>query len=96
MLDLGPLATELGIDPYHVQLTVERLHRRRFLIAPFIEPGTAGGAELTEKGLRWLLDREDGRPSETPVALQPATERVRAEDEASRLPRAQVYGPRRP
>ena len=60
--------------------------------APFIEPGTAGGAELTEKGLRWLLAQEGGKPSEVPVALKPAKERVRAEAEAARLPRAQVYG----
>lgn len=93
-VDLAPLATELGVDPYEVQLTVERLHRRRLLIAPFIEPGTAGGAELTEKGLRWLLEREGGKPSEPPVALQKAKGRVRSEDEAARLPRAQVYGTR--
>jgi hypothetical protein len=93
-VDLAPLATELEVDPYQVQLAVERLHRRRLLIAPFIEPGTAGGAELTEEGLRWLLEREGGKPSEPPVALQPATDRVRAEDEAARLPRAQVYGRR--
>jgi len=94
-VDLAPLAAELGVDPYRVQLAVERLHRRRLLIAPFIEPGTAGGAELTEEGLRWLLEREGGSPHEPPVALQPARGRVRAEDDAARLPRAQVYGPRR-
>jgi len=94
-VDLAPLAVELGVDPYEMQLAVERLHRRRLLIAPFIEPGTAGGAELTEKGLRWLLDRAGGKSSELPVALQPAKGRVRTEDEAARLPRAQVYGTRR-
>ncbi len=57
-----------------------------------MEPGTAGGAELTEKGLRWLIAREGGKPSEVPAALQPAKKRVRAEAEAARLPRAQVYG----
>lgn len=94
-IDLGPVASELGVDPYAVQLVVERLHRRGLVIAPFIEPGSAGGAELTEKGLRWLLEREGGKPQEPPVALRPATDRVRAEDEAARLPRAQVYGPRK-
>jgi hypothetical protein len=94
-VDLGPLAEELKLDPYVMQLAVERLHRRRMLIAPFIEPGTAGGAELTEKGLRWLIQQEGGKPSETPVLLQRATDRVRAEDEAARLPRSQVYGVRR-
>jgi hypothetical protein len=94
-IDLAPVAVELGVDPFVVQLAVERLHSRRLLIAPFIEPGTAGGAELTEKGLRWLIEQEGGAPAEVPVALQPAKERVRAEAEAARLPRAQVYGPRR-
>jgi hypothetical protein len=94
-VDLSPLAAELEVDPFQVQLEVERLHQRGMLIAPFIEPGTAGGAELTEKGLRWLIDYEGGKPSEVPVLLQQATDRVRAEDEAARLPRAQVYG-RRP
>lgn len=94
-VDLAPLAAERGIEPFTMQLAVERLHRRRLLQAPFIEPGTAGGAELTERGLRWLIAREGGTPAETPVALQPATKRVRAESEAARLPRAQVYGVRR-
>jgi len=94
-VDLTPLAEELGCDPFAMQLTVERLARRRVLNAPFIEPGTAGGAELTEVGLRWLIRREGGTPADVPVALQPAAERVRASDEAARLPRAQVYGPRR-
>jgi hypothetical protein len=92
VVDLQPLAEELRIDPFAVQLAVEGLQRRRLVIAPFIEPGRAGGAQLTEKGLRWLIAREGGRPREMPVALQPATERVRAEEEAARLPRAQVYG----
>ena len=95
VVELGPIAAELGKDPYEVQLEVERLHARRLLIAPFIEPGMAGGAELTENGLRWLLARHGGRPPEPPVALQPASGRVRAEDEAARLPRSQVYGARR-
>ncbi|MDP9271619.1 MAG: hypothetical protein M3P14_11730 [Chloroflexota bacterium] len=94
-VELGPVASELGLEPHAVQLVVERLHRRGLVIAPFIEPGTAGGAELTEKGLGWLLEREGGKPPEPPVALRPATDRVRAEDEAARLPRAQVYGPRK-
>jgi hypothetical protein len=94
-LDLGPLAADLGVDPIGMQLAVERLHARRMVVAPFIEPGRAGGAELTAVGLRWLIAREGGKPEDTPVAFQPATGRVRAEDEAARLPRAQVYGVRR-
>jgi hypothetical protein len=42
--------------------------------------------------LRWLIAREGGSPADTPVALRPASQRVRAEDEAARLPRAEVYG----
>jgi hypothetical protein len=91
-VDLLPLADELGVDPYRLQLAVEDLGRRRMVVVPFIEPGTAGGATLTARGLRWLLAREGGKPADQPVALKPATERVRAEDEAARLPRAQVYG----
>lgn len=91
-VDLAPLADELGTDPYRVQLAVESLHRRRMVVAPFIEPGSAGGATLTSVGNRWLIEREGGSPSDTPVALKPAEERVRAQDEAGRLPRAQVYG----
>ncbi len=94
-VDLAPLAAELGIEPFAMQLAVERLHRRRLLNAPFIEPGTAGGAELTEQGNRWLIEREGGKPADAPVALKPARKRVRAESEAARLPRAQVYGVRR-
>lgn len=90
------LAAELEIEPQALQLTVERLHRRRLLIAPFVEPGEAGGAILTEVGLAWLIAHEGGRPRDVPVALQSATARVRAEDEAARLPRAQVYGIRSP
>ena len=91
-VDLAPLATELGVDPYRLQLAVEDLHRRRMVVAPFIEPGVAGGATLTQVGLRWLLKREGGKPADVPEALKPAKDRVRAEDEASRLPRAEVYG----
>jgi hypothetical protein len=91
-VDLGPLAEELELDPYRVQLAVEALAARKMVVAPFIEPGTAGGATLTAVGLRWLIDREGGTPADVPVAIQPATERIRAEDEAARLPRAQVYG----
>jgi hypothetical protein len=89
---LDALAGELKIEPQALQLLVERLHRRRLLIAPFVEPGEAGGAILTEVGLAWLIAHEGGRPRDVPVALQQATGRVRAEDEAARLPRAQVYG----
>jgi hypothetical protein len=94
-LDLAPLAADLGVDPVAMQLAVERLHARRMVVAPFIEPGRAGGAELTAVGLRWLIAREGGKPKDVPVAFQPAKGRVRAEDEAARLPRAQVYGARR-
>jgi len=94
-VDLSPLADELALDPYRLQLAVERLGRRGMVVVPFIEPGSAGGATLTAIGLRWLIDREGGSPADTPVALQVANERVRAEDEAARLPRAQVYGVKR-
>jgi hypothetical protein len=91
-VDLLPLAEELGVDPYAVQLAIEDLGRRRMVVVPFIEPGSAGGATLTAVGLRWLLEREGGSPADLPVALEPARTRVRPEDEAARLPRAQVYG----
>ena len=58
--DLAELAAETGIEPEALQITVERLHRRRLLIAPFIEPSRAGGAKLTSEGLRWLIAREGG------------------------------------
>ncbi len=93
-VDLSPLADELAVDPYRLQLAVEDLGRRGMVVIPFIEPGSAGGATLTAIGLRWLISREGGSPADTPVALKVATERVRAEDEAARLPRAQVYGVR--
>lgn len=89
---LDTLAVELDVEPQAVQLAVERLHRRRLLIAPFVEPGQAGGAQLTQVGLAWLIAHEGGTPRDVPVAFQPASGRVRAEDEAARLPRAQVYG----
>ena len=94
-LDLAPLAADLGVDPVTMQLAVERLHQRRMVVAPFIEPGRAGGAELTNVGLRWLIAREGGKPKDVPVAFQPAKGRVRAQDEAARLPRAEVYGVKR-
>lgn len=94
-LDLAPLAAQLGVDPVAMQLAVERLQQRRMVVTPFIEPGRAGGAELTAVGLRWLIAREGGKPHDKPVAFQPAKGRVRAQDEAARLPRAQVYGVRR-
>jgi hypothetical protein len=94
-VDLGPLAESSGIDPFAMQLAVERLAGRRMVVVPFIEPGTAGGAILAEGGLRWLIAREGGRPKDTPVAFKPAKAHVRAGDEAARLPRAQVYGVRR-
>jgi hypothetical protein len=92
VVDLQPLADELKADPYRFQLAVEDLGRRRMVVVPFIEPGTAGGAELTQVGLLWLLEREGGKPADTPDALKLAKKRVRAEDEAARLPRAKVYG----
>ena len=95
VVDLAPLAAELSIDPFSMQLAVERLHRRRMLVAPFIEPGTAGGAELAQGGLDWLIAREGGKPKDTPVAYRPATGHVRVQEEAKRLPRAEVYGVRR-
>jgi hypothetical protein len=95
VVDLTPLAAELSIDPFSMQLAVERLHRRRMVVAPFIEPGTAGGAELAQGGLDWLIAREGGKPKDTPVAYQLATGHVRIQEEAARLPRAQVYGVRR-
>ena len=94
-VDLSPLANELEVDPYRMQLLVERLGRQGMVVVPFIEPGTAGGATLTEKGLRWLIAREGGKPADVPVAFKPARDRVRAEDEAARLPRAHVYGVRK-
>ena len=94
-VDLGPLADELAVDPPRIQLALERLAWRRMVTLPFIEPGTAGGAELTESGLRWLIAREGGKPADVPIAFQPAAQRVRSEDEAARLPRADVYGTKR-
>ena len=95
VVELTPLAIELGMDPRALQIELERLGRRGFVVLPFIEPGLGGGAELTQKGLAWLIAYEGGKPKDVPVALQPAKSRVRAEDEAARLPRAQVYGPGR-
>ena len=92
VVDLAPLADQLGAEPVAVQLAVERLHARRMVVAPFIEPGRAGGAELTNVGLTWLIAREGGKPKDVPVAFKPAKGRVRAQDEAARLPRAEVYG----
>jgi hypothetical protein len=94
-LDLAPLAAELGVDPVTMQLAVERLHARRMVVAPFIEPGRAGGAELTNVGLRWLIAREGGKPRDLPVAFQPSKKPIRVQEEARRLPRAQVYGVKR-
>lgn len=93
-VELSPLADELKVDAFRTQLLVERLGRQGMVVVPFIEPGTAGGATLTGKGLRWLIAREGGTPADVPVAFKPAHEPVRAGDEAARLPRAQVYGVR--
>ncbi len=94
-LDLAPLAAELGVDAVAMQLAVERLHARRMVVAPFIEPGRAGGAELTAVGLRWLIAREGGKPKDVPVAFQPSKKPIRVQEEARRLPRAEVYGVKR-
>lgn len=91
-VDLLPLAEQLGLEPFKVQLAVERLGQRRMVVVPFIEPGPAGGGTLTEVGLRWLIEHEGGKPKDVPVAYKLATDHVRAADEAARLPRAQVYG----
>jgi hypothetical protein len=91
-VDLTPLADELGMPPFALQVEVERLGRRGLLNLPFIEPGAGGGAELTQKGAAWLIAHEGGRPKDVPTALKVATGRVRAEEEAARLPRAEVYG----
>jgi hypothetical protein len=92
VVELTPLAEELKMPPEAVQLELERLARRGLVVLPFIEPGAAGGAELAQSGLEWLIAYEGGRPKDVPVALQPAKRRVRAENEAARLPRADVYG----
>ena len=94
-VELGPLAEQLGVAPDEMQLAAERLERRGFIVTPFILPERAGAGTLTEVGLRWLLEREGGRPADVPVAYQKADKPVRAADEAARLPRAQVYGIRR-
>jgi hypothetical protein len=75
-----------------MQLAVEDLAQRRMVVAPFIEPGTAGGATLTAIGLRWLIAREGGSPADEPATLKIARKHVRAADEAARLPRSEVYG----
>lgn len=92
VVELTPLAEELGMQPHALQLEVERLASRGFLVVPFIEPGAGGGAQLAQKGLEWLIAREGGRPKDVPVALKRAKKHVRAQDEAARLPRADVYG----
>lgn len=92
-VDLAPLAKDLGVDPLAMQLLVERLARRGLLTLPFIEPSTAGGGELTERGLAWLIRHEGGTPVDVPVLLQPAT--TQTAHQGARLPRAQVYGPGR-
>ena len=91
-VELGPLAEELGIAPDEMQLAARRLHTRGMIVAPFVLPERAGAGTLTQVGLRWLIDREGGRPADIPVAYQKAGDHIRAADEAARLPRAQVYG----
>ncbi len=95
VVELTPLATELGMDPQALQVELERLGQRGFVVLPFIEPGVGGGAELPRRGSRWLIAHEGGKPKDVPVALKPAKDHVRAKDEAARLPRAEVYGPGR-
>jgi hypothetical protein len=92
VVELTPLAGELGMQPHALQLEVERLASRGFLVLPFIEPGAGGGAQLAQKGLEWLIAHEGGRPKDVPVALKRARKHVRPQDEATRLPRADVYG----
>jgi hypothetical protein len=91
-VDLTPLADELGMPAAALQVEVERMARRQFVTLPFIEPGAGGGAELSQRGLAWLIAHEGGKPRDVPAALQLAKRRVRSEDEAARLPRAEVYG----
>jgi hypothetical protein len=92
VVELTPLANELGMEPHSLQLELERLARGGFLVLPFIEPGAGGGALLAQKGLEWLIAHEGGKPKDVPVALKPAKKHVRPQDEAARLPRADVYG----
>ncbi len=92
-VDLTPLAEELGVDPIAMQLTVERLARRGLLTLPFIEPSTAGGGELTERGVAWLIGHKGGTPVDVPDVLKPAT--APTIHRGGRLPRADVYGPGR-
>jgi hypothetical protein len=92
VVELTPLAEEVGMQPHALQLEVERLARRGFLVLPFIEPGAGGGALLAQKGLEWLIGHEGGKPKDVPVAFQVAKKHVRAKDESARLPRADVYG----
>jgi hypothetical protein len=94
-VDLAPLAEQLGLDPFQVQLAVQQLHQRRMVVAPFIQPSGGGGAPRSQIGSEWLLAREGGKPADRPIAFQMADRPVRASDEAARLPRAQVYGVRR-
>lgn len=94
MINLSSLAEQLGVEPFEVQLALERLGDRGLVNLPFIEPSRAGGAELTQKGLRWLIRYEGGKPKDVPAAYQPASAPVRTPDEAARLPRAEVYGTR--
>jgi hypothetical protein len=95
VVELTSLAAGLGMEPQALQVELERLGRRGFVVLPFIEPGLGGGAELAQKGLEWLIGFEGGKPKDVPVAFQPAKDHVRAKDEAARLPRAEVYGPGR-
>jgi hypothetical protein len=92
VVELTSLADELGLQPHALQLEVERLAVRGFLVLPFIEPGAGGGALLAQKGLAWLIRHEGGKPKDVPVALKVARKHVRPQDEAVRLPRADVYG----
>ena len=92
VVELSPLAAEMKMRPETVQLELERMARRGLVVLPFVEPGAAGGAELAQSGLKWLIGHEGGRPKDVPVAFQPAKGRVRARDEAARMPRADVYG----
>ena len=72
--------------------------RSRALVAGGVGPAACAIGYVVDPSQffrAWLIAYEGGKPKDVPVALQPAKSRVRAEDEAARLPRAQVYGPGR-
>ena len=66
--------------------------RRGLVVLPFIEPGAAGGAELAQKGLDWLIAHEGGTSEGRSGRVQAGERPCARKDEAARLPRADVYG----